>query len=376
MSPPHQQSGLDRLPFEIFNEILSYSDFPTVKCLSLVNKLSRLRCLSVVFRSVHCSFSRDGLDGLRLISSSEDIRQHVVSVTYNVMDILDPRVVDFDKFHAQLYSRHSHSEEDTEHYYYSQLCMDGFPEYESHGGKDGFPEYESVYEVYKPIGDMQQAVLDENLDREIFLVAIPRFTNLAGFTLRYNTLEVERGYLHMLHWLRLKPGTSLERHLNVVASAIRQARSQSISVRTVEFAGNNDAGWKSADLFDSAESVHDIVADAEVLRLLRAGGVMDLIFWSDGLASLKDLQLCGLGLPRRALGSFLEAHSSTLRTIRIHKVTVLAEMGSERLSLTPDLLRRMLKSLDIQAVNELCMYHRRRKPSKAMGTKILLTKRA
>ncbi|KAK2746135.1 hypothetical protein FQN55_005764 [Onygenales sp. PD_40] len=375
MSPPHQQSGLDRLPVEIFNEILSYSDFRIIKSLSLVNKLSRLRCLSVVFRSVHCNFSRDALDGLRLLSNSEDIRQHVVWVTYNVTDILDPRVVDFDKFHAQLYSRHSHSEEDTNHYYYSQLCMDGFPEYESDGGEDKFPEYDSVYEVYKPIGNMQQAVLDENLDREVFLVAIPRFTNLAGFTLRYNMLEVERGYFHMLHWLRLKPETSLERHLNVVGSAIRQARSQGICVRAVEFGGSNEAGWKSADLYDSAESVRDIVADAEVLRLLRAGGMMDLVLWTDGLASLKDLQLCGSRSSLSVLGAFLENHSSTLRTIRIHKVTVSADMENERLSLTPDLLRRMLKGLDIQAVDELCMHHRRRKPSKAMGTKILLTKK-
>ena len=67
-------------------DLLSLSD---IKQLSCTNTQLRRACLPFLFRHVEFPFSKAGFDDLRSLLES-DARQHVVSFTYIVPELLNP----------------------------------------------------------------------------------------------------------------------------------------------------------------------------------------------------------------------------------------------------------------------------------------------
>ncbi|OJD21444.1 hypothetical protein ACJ73_07213 [Blastomyces percursus] len=285
-------SSLEFLPNEIIQDILTYIEHQAIKILSLVSKRLREQCLPFVFYHVKVSFSPSGLVALRDLAEAEHLNQHVVWFTYGGTDILDPRAGNAEQFSRELYPRRAYAEDETDHYYLMN------------GKMETFKPYEAVYPAFQPVAEGQRIVLDKGMDMDVVPSALCRFPKLAKLTLRYNMPAVEPRFFPMMNWMRSsgeEVEVPLERHLKVVPQGIRRARSCDTHVRTVEFGGSNNDGWRSVDrrwrdgelstLF--SESLRGILQDVEVLRLFHARVVLNEICTQPSFAHLREIDIAG-----------------------------------------------------------------------------------
>ncbi|OJD10638.1 hypothetical protein AJ78_08405 [Emergomyces pasteurianus Ep9510] len=313
-------SSLESLPNEIFLDIVSDFDPWAIKRLSLVSKSLRSQCLPILFRHVRISFSPTGLAALRDISEVDHLRQHVVWITYEVTDILDPRACDAEQFTSELYPFRAYVEDETDHYYLKN------------GKMDTFPAYESVYPAFQPVAANQRIVLDKGMDAEIVPQTLCRLPKLAKFSLRYSMPAVKPVFFPMINWIGIAREDPLEHHLKVVSHGIRQARSRNILVRTMEFGGNNDR-WGGA----CPGLLRDILEDVEILRLFRSNGVMNEICAQPStFPRLREIDMCSFYIKQLPLfEKFLDRHAKTLRSIQCHK----GNIGWENLRRIMQMLR-------------------------------------
>lgn len=86
-SAPKEQALFELLPTELLQMIVGSLNPLDIKDPSKVCKRLRDICTPLIFRKVKLDFSKSGFDGLQRLSMS-DIRQHVISLTYEVPELL------------------------------------------------------------------------------------------------------------------------------------------------------------------------------------------------------------------------------------------------------------------------------------------------
>ncbi|KAG0644948.1 hypothetical protein D0Z07_9341 [Hyphodiscus hymeniophilus] len=342
---------LETLPTEIFRIIINFLCPWDVKDLSRSSKRLREACLPSLFRRVKFQFSQAGFDGLKNLLKS-DARNHIVSFTYVVPELLKADLLDFDYFRSDILTPDSYVETAKELY-------------DAGDEADGCTPYMVIYETAHSICNEQRNIVDNSTDLSVLsstLGALPRLTEV-GLSF-CETIDPDNAQLLSFASVMISVEYSYEYHIRVISDALQSARRSGVTILTISLSGFDLPyyhTWEVPGLSTLSESLKKLLEFVQILRLTYSNSPLELL--SHSALNLHQLDMCHVVSKYNALEDFLGTNKSTIRFIGFHDVEVTSSSQLGHLSkLTSGMLCEMLnvpQSTPCRAVDCGCLLFRK-----------------
>ncbi|KAL4744731.1 uncharacterized protein BDW70DRAFT_154469 [Aspergillus foveolatus] len=293
---------LDRLPTELLNIIIGFTEDNALRSLSCVSRGLRVICIPYLFKTLHVTFSVAGFRRLEQVSDSE-LAQYVKEVHYQVPELIDPYISHLDYFRSCIYTP-------------EEFIKDQKEQWWSFRGKS--LSYESIYKYFVQLSAEQQKILSGCDDARTLSICLPRFLNLQSFQLVFED-SIDQPF----HWLATRLffdwNDSTLMHLETVIDVLISLRQHGISIHSFGVSGYNSTARTLAEGFlrKLADALHPVtdIALSDSTDLLQSLALIPL-------PSILRLKLGSCWLSIADLGVFSSRHNSRLQQIHFENVWV------------------------------------------------------
>jgi hypothetical protein len=186
---------------------------------------------------------------------------------------------------------------------------------------DDMPSYTAIYNTVRDICREQRSIVDEGADLLLSSVffALPLLKEVRLSFCK--ALEDDDDWL--LSSDMIIKDEFYQHHLQVVTSAIQNARSRGIAIHTISLRGFDLPyfhTWEEPDLSSLSESLRQLLEGIKVLRLRGSECVLKLL--SHCALDLHQLDMCRVEAADTVLTDFLEANRKTIQSIGFHRADI------------------------------------------------------
>ncbi|OBT49884.1 hypothetical protein VE04_09715 [Pseudogymnoascus sp. 24MN13] len=322
-----ESTRLETLPTEILHAVVDHLAPWEVKRLSCTSKRLRHACLSILFCNVTFDFSLTGIEGLKDLLKS-NVCSYIVSFTYEVTELLNPKILDFDLFRSDILTLDSYVD------IAKDKCDAGYE-------ADEFHSYMAIYKTVHDICSEQRSIVDKGADLILSSIfcALPLLQEV-----RLSFCELEDDGCLLTSDMIIKE-EFYNHHLQVVSSAIQSARSIGIAIHTVsllDFELPYYHSWEQPNLRPLSESLGQLLGNIKVLRLRRVdNSILELL--SHCAFDLHQLDMCGVVAPEKVIKDLFETNKKSIRSIGFHNVGIFGlNRQDSNTPLSASMLCRML----------------------------------
>ncbi|KAE8384352.1 hypothetical protein BDV23DRAFT_177127 [Aspergillus alliaceus] len=300
--------------------------------LSLVSKYLRQVCLPSLFQKIKFKFSATRLDKLQCILRA-DIYQHVISVTYNVPELLKPEIMDFKQFKSNILTPEDYVEEANEIYEI------GYP-------ADTCPLYIVIYDTLCHIYNEQRDIIEKGADTALLSVTLRQLPRLSALHLYFCENLAEESWVesYLALDMTIKEKT-YKHHVRVVSDALRAAKDRGSCLQAIHLSGLQLPFYRPWDVIPDTcslvEALEGLLMHIPTVRLTEAGSVLELL--SHALLGLHQLELCRGTVRQASLQDFLQMNIQSVKSLGFHDISLFdSDLLGQLVKLSPQLLCNML----------------------------------